>query len=109
MAEEPVMPSAARQALREDYFARLRAYIERYKRYPRRALIRREEGTVLLRFTLDRQGRVLSQEIARSSGHSDLDHEARGILERASPLPEIPAAIGAEQLEIEIPVSFSLS
>lgn len=108
MLVEPSIPSAAEEAASQDYFDSLRAYIEQHKRYPRRALMRRQEGTVLLRFTVDRNGKIVSHEIARSSGNPTLDREVEDMLERATPLPEIPDDIGADQMEIEVPVSFSL-
>lgn len=104
----PEVSRAAQERASQDYFSTLRAYIEQHKRYPRRALMRRQEGTVLLRFTVDRQGRIVAQDIAQSSGNPFLDRAAEGMLERAAPLPAIPEAIEADKVEIEIPVSFSL-
>jgi protein TonB len=48
-------------------------HLQRYKHYPSEALARREEGVVLLRFSLDRNGHVLARSIARGSGYADLD------------------------------------
>lgn len=91
-----------------DYFAHLRAWLERHKRYPRRAQLRRQEGTVMLRFVMDPEGRVLSYRIERSSGHRLLDEEVREMIERASPLPAMPEDMQQAQLELVVPVSFFL-
>jgi len=90
------------------YLAELRAWLERHKQYPRRAQLRHQQGTALLRFTMDRSGRVLSYRVERSSGHSVLDAEVEAMIQRASPLPPLPDDIPGPQLEIVVPVSFRL-
>ena len=91
-----------------DYFSHLRTWLERHKRYPRRAQLRRQEGTVMLRFVMNPQGRVLSYRIERSSGHRLLDEEVREMIKRASPLPAMPEDMQQAQLELVVPVSFFL-
>jgi protein TonB len=84
------------------------AQLERYKRYPPIAQRRGEQGVALLRFTLDRTGNVSNSRIERSSGHPELDAEVLALVRRAAPLPQIPADIAANTLDIEVPVSFAL-
>ena len=50
--------------------------------YPRRAVERRAQGTVLLRFTVLPNGRVRDCVVTRSSGHRDLDAATCPLLER---------------------------
>ena len=69
--------------------------LQRYKRYPSEALSRKEEGIVLLSFSIDRSGHVLAHRIARSSGHPDLDNEVMDMIMRAEPLPAFPANMSA--------------
>ena len=47
----------------------------------------RERGTVIVRFTIDSAGQVLSREIATSSGSKILDDAAVASIDRASPFP----------------------
>jgi protein TonB len=82
--------------------------LEKFKRYPGDARARGEEGTLELRFTLDRGGHVLARQIVRSSGHPSLDAEAIAMVDRAQPLPPMPASIPDSQLELTVPISFSL-
>lgn len=91
-----------------DYMARLQAWLERHKEYPRRARMRRIEGTALLYFVMDRQGRVLDYRLQRSAGHRLLDEEVRAMIQRAQPLPEMPASMTQAQLELVVPVQFVL-
>jgi protein TonB len=86
----------------------LAAHLARYKRYPRASQVKGEEGVAVVRFTLDRQGRVLAARIEQSAGHQLLDDEVLALLRRAEPLPPIPETMSATQLEISVPVRFSL-
>lgn len=84
------------------------AQLERYKHYPDLAKKRGDQGVALLRFTLDRDGNASNARIERSAGHAELDDEAIALLRRAAPLPQIPADIAANTLDIVVPVSFAL-
>jgi protein TonB len=48
--------------------------------YPRSSLRNEEQGAVTARFTIAANGRVLKQEIVRSSGFRDLDRAAENAL-----------------------------
>jgi protein TonB len=91
-----------------DYAAVLRAWLEKHKEYPRRAQRRRQEGMALLHFVMDRDGRVLDYRIQESSGHALLDREVERMIERAQPLPEMPAEMQQARLELVVPVQFLL-
>ena len=92
----------------QDYRAVLGAHLERYKEYPRRARRLRREGVVELRFVMDRSGKVLDYEILHSSGEPSLDDAAREMIERAQPLPKPPDDVPGAELELVVPVDFSL-
>jgi len=92
----------------QDYTATLLAWLEQHKEYPRTARNRRQQGTVMLYFVLDRQGRVSASRIEQSSGYQTLDAEALKMLQRAQPLPAIPDAMPNETLELIVPVQFFL-
>ena len=85
--------------------SRLMAHLERRKRYPAGARKRKEEGTVLVRFSIDGGGNVLSAGLARSSGHPELDEAVIALVRRASPVPPPPP--GAPH-DITAPVRFTI-
>jgi protein TonB len=93
---------------RHDYLATLAAWLERHKQYPRQARARGEEGTVLLRFTIDRLGRLQAWRIDRGSGSAALDREVGTMLQRAEPLPPMPDSMAQAQLELVVPIRFRL-
>lgn len=90
------------------YLAILSAWLEQHKEYPRRAQLRRQEGTATLRFVIDRKGRVLSFEIVKSSGYPALDREVKAMIQRASPVPAMPDNMQQAELELVVPVAFKL-
>lgn len=91
-----------------DYMARLSAWLEKHKQYPRRAQRRRQEGTALLQFVIDREGRVIEYRIRESSGHEILDEEVAAMIERAQPLPGFPDDMPRARLELVVPIQFLL-
>jgi protein TonB len=107
--------SAARQSTassaasaRATWQAQLLAWLEKYKRYPRVAQEQRQQGVVYLRFAIDRQGRVLSSQINKSSGFELLDDEVLALVQRAQPLPSPPSEVTGNRIELQVPVSFTL-
>ncbi|MFD1378989.1 energy transducer TonB [Fodinicurvata halophila] len=90
------------------YLGELSLWLERHKDYPRAARQRRQEGTAILRFVIDREGRVLDYSIEQSAGHSLLDREVEAMIERARPLPEPPDEIQRTRLEFRVPLAFRL-
>lgn len=92
-----------------DYVSLLRAWLEKHKDYPRRARSRGQEGTALLYFVMDRNGRVLEYDLRSSSGYRILDDEVRKMIERAQPLPVPPVELlQNDRREFLLPVEFGL-
>jgi protein TonB len=85
---------------------RVLAALNRHRRYPRMAMARRQQGVPYIRFVMDREGKVLSSRLERSSGLSDLDREAVALAKRASPLPRPPDDKPGDTLELVVPVEF---
>lgn len=90
------------------YAARVRTWLYAHKLYPRRALMRKEEGVVRVRFIIDRAGVLLEGLVIGSSGKASLDEEAQAMMHRASPFPSAPAAILGERIEFTAPIEFVL-
>lgn len=82
--------------------------LNRFKRYPSAAQFRRQQGVPYIRFVIDRDGKVLSSRLERSSGYAALDAEAVALPKRAQPLPKPPDDVGGATLELVAPVEFFL-
>jgi periplasmic protein TonB len=93
------------QAGSDAYNALVFGHLQRFKRYPSSA--RGAQGTVVVRFVLNRAGAVIESAVTKSSGNGVLDREALEILRRASPFPPFPAAKPGPQDIYIAPVSFA--
>jgi TonB family protein len=100
-------PSRAAAGPPAEYVGRLFAAINRAKRYPQRARLRRSEGVVRLSVSVARDGTVVNWHLLQSSGDSDLDEEAVASIQRAS-LPPPPADLPGDPVMLIVPVGFRL-
>ena len=85
----------------------VRGWLQRHKRYPRVAVMRRTEGSVLLYLVLDPAGRVVTSEIRESSGSSLLDDAVLDMVKRADPFPLVPGEMDGKT-EYIVPIDFEL-
>ncbi|MES2057713.1 MAG: energy transducer TonB [Pseudomonadota bacterium] len=90
------------------YAARIRSWLYAHKTYPRRSRMRREEGVVRVRFTLDRQGQLLEGRVIERSGFPALDEEGQAMLSRASPYPAAPQEVPGTRIEFTVPLEWRL-
>jgi len=102
----PAPPAEISASAVQTWEGRLLAHLEHHKRYPVEARSRRQQGLAYVRFTMDREGRVLSAALERSSGYAALDREALSLLRRAQPLPAPPAERPGDRLQLSVPVDF---
>src|SRR6202012_5484040 len=92
-------PQKAAGETRDAFLGRLLAQLNRFKQYPRAARQAHIEGVVMLHFVMDQDGKVVSAEVAKSSGGPVLDGEARALIRRAHPLPPLPADFPTRTLD----------
>jgi periplasmic protein TonB len=94
---------------RETFLGRLLAQLDRFKHYPPDARKAHIEGVVMLHFVMDEGGHVTKAEIQKSSGRPALDNEALALMQRAQPLPALPADFPTRTLDAVVPIEFSLN
>lgn len=101
-------PRPGSQTAKPGYYKLILERLERLKKYPSRARRRGQQGTVVLSFTLNRDGSLKHYRITQSSGAKSLDLEVKKLILRATPFPAIPKNISSDTLEVSVPISFSL-
>jgi periplasmic protein TonB len=103
-AVAPASSAGQSTAALASWKGQLVAHINRFKRFPDRAVM---GGTSTVAFTIDPSGRVLSARLARSSGDPVLDQEAVELLHRASPVPAPPPDLGRGTITLSVPIRFN--
>jgi periplasmic protein TonB len=78
-----------------------------HKTYPELARRRGQQGSVGLRFTADRSGRVLSVSLVRSAGSDTLDSAAEAMVRNAT-LPPFPATMTQQTATVTVAIRYAL-
>jgi len=107
MAPTPVPAPVPSPEASAGYRALLSAWLESHKRYPDAARQRGEEGRAVLRFSVDRSGRVLDYAVTSSSGYPDLDQSVEEMM-RGATLPPFPAGMPQPIMQVSVTIRFSL-
>jgi len=96
----PAHPSPA-------WLAGISAWLLAHRSYPDAARQRGQEGTVVVRFTVDHDGHVLDVTLVRGSGSDALDQAAQSLL-RGAVLPPFPSEMTLPQQVITVPIRYRL-
>jgi TonB family protein len=105
----PSAPLAAPAAtITADYRSMLAAWLEAHKRYPETARQRGEQGKAVLRFRVDRSGRVLDYAVVSGTGYADLDAATEAMM-RGVTLPPFPVSMNEPEIEVSVTIRFDLA
>lgn len=107
LAPTPVPAPVPSPQASAGYGGLLSAWLEAHKRYPDGARERGEQGRAVLRFEVDRSGRVLDYAVTTSSGYADLDRSIEEMM-RGATLPPFPAGMPQPRMQISVAIRFSL-
>src|SRR5439155_26319997 len=103
---QPVAPVAP--LVSAGYRAALSGWLESHKHYPDSARARGEEGRAVLRFRVERSGRLLTYALVQSTGYADLDSAIDQMM-RGANLPPFPADMTATDVDVAVTVRFALA
>jgi protein TonB len=107
-AQREAASQAAVTAMKSSWLGDVVQHIAKFKRKPRSRLM--SETTVIVRFDIDRTGRVLSRQLLQSGGDAAIDAEALAWIDRADPLPLPPREVSDAELSrgFRLPLQFTL-
>lgn len=105
---KPAINSAHLKKIENTYKNRLRQLIAKNKRYPKRAIRRRNQGTVYVSFVISANGQISQVRAAKSSGYAVLDKAAIKAIKAVSGRLPIPKELKKTQWRISIPVTYKL-
>ncbi len=106
---KPLPPAAKPSNAAPTWQGQVLAALQKVRRYPREAAFRRQQGVPYVRFVMNREGKVMSVRLERSSGVRTLDSEAVSLPKRAQPLPRPPEEVKGDTIELVVPVEFFLA
>lgn len=98
-------PARTEEDLLLGYFARIKAIVERNKRYPEESRRRSEEGTVVVRVRISETGKIEKVELVKGSGYSNLDRETIRAVRAIGSFPPPP---GGRPVEFNLEVEYRL-
>jgi protein TonB len=88
-----------------NYRGLVAAHLARHKQFPAGARLGGNQGTAMVAFSIDGNGRVTEVKLVRGSGFASLDQETQAMVRRASPFPPPPSG---QPISFTVPVTFHL-
>lgn len=107
VAMPPQAPPAPPAQSSPAWLAGVSAWLLAHRSYPEMARRLRQQGTVVVHFTADREGHVLEVGLVRSSGAELLDQAAQALLRNAR-LPAFPPDMKLAQQSLTVPIRYQL-
>lgn len=102
------LPPAKLEAVMTEYARKLHSRLAAQKEYPVAARRLGKQGVVVLRFTLRRDGSVVSSQVVHPSSHEILNDSARRILGSIQNFEPFPEELKQNLAEFEVPVEYRL-
>jgi TonB family protein len=90
--------------IRATWQKELVAHLDKHKRYPHERT--QKSAEIVVNFTLDRLGHVISATVVKGSGDPVFDEAALAMIHRSDPVPPPPPLVADEGLSFTLPVIF---
>lgn len=96
------------RAIKDNYYSQVRREIEKKKKYPNVSLRRKEEGTVYIKFTINKNGSIRDIKVTERSRYKRLNQAAVKILKEIGSFPSIPKELGKNYLLLTVPIKYNI-
>lgn len=104
IVKAPLPPVNVQAEYEEENLGRIRTLLAERLKYPKNALRLKQQGDVLITFTLSPSGGVSAIAIAKSSDFGMLDDAARTLIESTAPLFPKPS----KNIRISLPIEYKI-
>ncbi|GAA6153974.1 hypothetical protein NBRC116587_33960 [Pseudoteredinibacter isoporae] len=93
---------------RQLYHSKLVKWAYQHVKYPKRAIVREQQGSVQLELVVDRNGDVRDIQILEASKYATLNRASQRAIEDASPFPPMPETMSQEEFRFTLPIVYRL-
>ena len=100
--------TAERLLSKQLYIAKLSRWTFPFVQYPKSARRNGQEGSLVLKVIIARNGKVTDVSVVEGSGVAVLDKAAIAAVKKASPYPAIPENIRNDNFSFSVPIAFGL-
>lgn len=91
------------------YRGLVKQLVDSHKKYPRKAQALQQEGTVVAKIRLSKDGKLLKVEIVESSSYKILADATLDAIKGIKRFPEIPNELGLEEITFNIPFEYGIT
>ncbi len=90
-----------------DYYTQMTRRLGQYRYYPKSALDAQQEGRVVVRILIGRDGRLIDAQVEQSSGWPAIDAAEVDTVRRAAPFPPFPLGMAGETATFRSSVTYN--
>jgi TonB family protein len=91
------------------YLTKIKKKILRIWQYPPKAYENNEEGKVIIRMSINADGRLAGAALISSSGYAELDHGAISVVQKAAPFEPLPVNYDLSRLNIDASFHYKIT
>lgn len=91
------------------YLAKIKNKILHIWKYPQKAYEKNEEGNVIVKMSIDADGRLAGAVLISSSGYAELDEGAISVVQTAAPFEPLPGIYDLSRLNIKVTFLYKIT
>ncbi len=106
--DQDVTSISEAQNAKTTYFALITQIIYRNKRYPRQAYSLQQEGLVVVKLKLNKDGEILDLRVLEESPYKSLNEASLDTISAIHRFPPIPNELGVNELTLRVPIEYKI-
>jgi TonB family protein len=91
------------------YFSDIVHTIHQHKQYPRKAYSLNQEGTVVVRLKLGKEGNIIDLMVLEPCPFKSLNHATLDTITSIEKFPPIPKELGTDEMVFRIPIEYKIN